>query len=1534
MLFVVAAGWAGPKARAQTVAFPGALGFGSIATGGRNGTVYHVTTLADSGTGSFRDAVSSSGRTIVFDVGGYISLNSAISAKGNLTIAGQTAPGGGIGIKGGEVSFAGQANIIIRHVRIRPGSDTASTGDDALSLYQAKNVILDHCSFEFAPWNNIDGVGDSTHVITNITFQSCIIANPTYQQFGCHSESVGGTWSWFYNVFANAHNRNPLAKVNTVFINNAEYNCSAGYTTHTSTKFKHDIVNNYFVAGPASGGNFPWYQMDNNQSIYFTGNLYDGNKNTTLDGSTTVPLPGYQGGGTILSTPWSTWVTNVPVMSAALAWRYDVSLAGALPHDAMDALVISQMKTLGNGTAGTGAGTAGPGGGLYTSQASTGLDNNGYGIILGGATPVDSDGDGMPDYWELATGSDPGAANTLTNTADGYTLLEHYLNFLAGPHAVTQTNVPVDVDLTQYAAGFAASATYTISGGSNAVVTLSGAATAHFVPTANFTGLGSFIFKVTDGVALTNTVSVLVTPVAAPQDLTWHGDGSGNVWNTTNTLWFNNTNAATFHAGDTVTFDDTGSNTPAISIPGTVAQASINVAATKNYSLGGSGVISGVGLLTKSGSGSLTINNANTFSGGVDVQAGTLFIGNGGSPGSGPVTLENATLTSLYNSSTTLTLAGAVNVPAGDTSTVNMSARTTLTGLVGDGTLNLTVAGVFNVGAATGYNNFAGTFANFSGTLNATGTVANAMITANFNGGGFDGNLAAAAVNLSNVGLIGHDNSDGAGGNTLIIGALSGDAASSLAGSGYAGHLTYSVGGLNLDTTFAGIITNTVSTNRFVKVGSGTLTLSGNSTFAGSTTVSSGTLRVNSSLGGNNVTVAGAAKLSGSGALNGGVTVGSGGAISPGAGAGSAGTLTISNGLTMTSPTLYFDLSSSPAGANDKILLNGGALLMTGAQTFQFNLLTGALGNGTYDLIDGAANNTASSVSLVNNLPTGARQTFAMQRPSSGSSTGYVWLVVSGLPAANLVWQGTNGSAWDNSTTNWLNGAAADRFYNVDTVTFNDTSTNGAVALTGTLQPGAMLVTNNSPAYWFTGSGALTGSGTLTKAGPGTLTISTTNSTYTGNILLTGGALWDNAGTNLGPVSLSISGGASFNLPAGLAFGGPISIPAGQTGAISCGGLSSTISGVISSGNSSSVLTLASGVSFGGTSSSQFDNFNGTINIPSGSSLRFSPNSSGNTYGSLNPSLLINGTLQPRNAGNTIQLGAFSGSGTLTGPQSSAGSGDTLYILGGNNANASFSGCISSNSAVAGSAVIVSKVGTGTLTLGGNSTYDGGTTVNAGTLRVTNVTGNATGTGDMEIMGGATLTGNGRLDSATTVDDFATLAPGNPTGTLSFTNDLTLNDNTLLPFTLGTSSDAVAVGGDLFLTGKLAVTNAAGFGPGSYPLFTCGGALKFDNLILVAAPAGYNYSFDTNTAGVVKLVVALPVPPVIGSSRLSGGRLVFTGTGGPPGGTFYLVTSTNLAAAAAGWKRVLTNQFDGGGAFTVTNPPATNRQSFYRLQLQ
>jgi len=500
------------------LAFPGAQGFGKNATGGRAGSVYHVTNLNDAGAGSFRDAVGTANRIVVFDVGGYIQLTTAVSAKSNLTIAGQTAPGGGIGFRGGEISFANSSNVICRHIRVRPGSETADDTDDALSLYRAQNVIIDHSSFEFAPWNNIGAVSDDwqAHPVTNITFQDSIIADPTGQQFGAHMESVASQQAWYRNIFANSHNRNPLAKADTVFVNNLLYNYAAGYTTHTSTNFKHDIVNNYFVFGPASTGtDNTWFQVDKNQSIHYAGNLKDKDLNGALNGAETTPY-WYQGEGTLLASPWSPETTATKPLDTASAARVAISLAGALPRDPIDALIISQVQTLGKGTTGLGANTAGPDGGLYTSQAQTGLANNGYGAIASGTKATDTDNDGMSDAWESATGSDPKADDAMKKAASGYTLIERYLNWLAAPHATSSAGAAVDLDLSAYASGFSAvSPTYAVSGAQNGTVSLAADKhNAHFQPNAGFHGLAAFAFTVTgsDGTAFTMTALVLAAP--------------------------------------------------------------------------------------------------------------------------------------------------------------------------------------------------------------------------------------------------------------------------------------------------------------------------------------------------------------------------------------------------------------------------------------------------------------------------------------------------------------------------------------------------------------------------------------------------------------------------------------------------------------------------------------------------------------------------------------------------------------------------------------------------------------------------------------------------------------------------------------------------------------------------------------------------------------------------------------------------------------------------------------------------------------
>ncbi|HVZ88127.1 MAG TPA: hypothetical protein VHG72_14235, partial [Polyangia bacterium] len=390
---------------------PGAVGVGANATGGRGKTIYHVTNLNDSGAGSLRDAVGTSGRFIVFDVGGYINLSSPISAQSNLTIAGQTAPGDGVGVMGREVSFDGASNDIVREFRFRQGDLDPDSSKSGINLLDAKNMIFDHVSVEFAQWNNIDAVGAS-----NITVMNSIDADPIGQQFNAHTET--GPYTWYRNVFANAHNRNPLAKANTQYINNVIYDFQAGYTAgNTGGLFTHDLVNNYFIGGPVTSSPSDALFQVNNQEFYFSGNVLDGDKDGTLNGSG-MSAPA---GTTALATPWSPTTPKIPTLTAAAAYASVVAGAGASLHrDQVDTLVIADVTSLGKS------------GSLWTHQTSTGLGNSGYGTLTGGTLPVDSDGDGMPDAWEKKYGLNPNDPSDATGDFDGtgYTNIEKYVNGL------------------------------------------------------------------------------------------------------------------------------------------------------------------------------------------------------------------------------------------------------------------------------------------------------------------------------------------------------------------------------------------------------------------------------------------------------------------------------------------------------------------------------------------------------------------------------------------------------------------------------------------------------------------------------------------------------------------------------------------------------------------------------------------------------------------------------------------------------------------------------------------------------------------------------------------------------------------------------------------------------------------------------------------------------------------------------------------------------------------------------------------------
>lgn len=398
------------------VAFPGALGFGKKATGGRGYAVYHVTNLNDTGAGSFRDAVSQGNRIVVFDVGGYVNLQSTVATSSNLTIAGQTAPGDGIGFMGREVSFNATTNVIVRYVRFRQGDLDPDNQKSGINLLDASNLIFDHISIEFAQWNNIDA-SNSKGTMTNITVQHSINANPIGQQFGAHTEQTGGFFTWYGNLWANAHGRMPLAKCNTQFVDNVVYNYQYAYCAgDTSGVFWHDLVHNYFIAGPRTNtvSNY-FYQMNAGQTVYSNGNLADTNKDGTLNGTDA----GYGGGTTHATSANSPDTASLPTTSAAATYTSVLAGAGCSLHrDQVDALVVADVKSLGKA------------GDLWSSQTATGLGNSGYGTLAGGTAPVDTDKDGMPDAWETKYGLDPNSAADATGDFDktGYTNIEKYIN--------------------------------------------------------------------------------------------------------------------------------------------------------------------------------------------------------------------------------------------------------------------------------------------------------------------------------------------------------------------------------------------------------------------------------------------------------------------------------------------------------------------------------------------------------------------------------------------------------------------------------------------------------------------------------------------------------------------------------------------------------------------------------------------------------------------------------------------------------------------------------------------------------------------------------------------------------------------------------------------------------------------------------------------------------------------------------------------------------------------------------------------------
>jgi autotransporter-associated beta strand protein len=260
----------------------------------------------------------------------------------------------------------------------------------------------------------------------------------------------------------------------------------------------------------------------------------------------------------------------------------------------------------------------------------------------------------------------------------------------------------------------------------------------------------------------------------------------------------------------------------------------------------------------------------------------------------------------------------------------------------------------------------------------------------------------------------------------------------------------------------------------------------------------------------------------------------------------------------------------------------------------------------------------------------------------------------------------------------------------------------------------------------------------------------------------------------------------------------------------------------------------------------------------------------------------------------------------------------------------------------------LAKLGAGTLTLSGNNTFNGNITISNGTLIIA-VTGSVStasnlniiaGTFDASALGGFTLNsgrtvmGNGAVNGNFTVTSGATIAPGNSVGTLTFSNALTLAAGSVQNFELGATnaSDQVIVLGALSLGGTLNVTNLAGFGAGTYTLFTA--ASVSGALTLGSAPAGYTCALSNSTAAVQLVVTSTnAVPPVFTSAGAASGAVIFSGSNGSPLGNYLVLGSTNIVLPMSNWTRLATNQFDANGLFNFTNVPGADSQKFFRLQL-
>ena len=533
----------------------------------------------------------------------------------------------------------------------------------------------------------------------------------------------------------------------------------------------------------------------------------------------------------------------------------------------------------------------------------------------------------------------------------------------------------------------------------------------------------------------------------------------------------------------------------------------------------------------------MTLAAANTFSGGLTTSAGTVALSVAGASGSGAMTVNGGTVTLVAANvvSTNLTVNGGivtnatgntiadtarVTVNAGGTFTYNFGGgmSDTIGSLAGSGSvlgkaggtgtgMTLTVGGDNTTDAV-----FSGVYAGDKARLAKTGT----------------GRQILTGANTYSLATVTNANADTNYCTIILQGVLQ------LGNGGTAGSVS-SRSCITNNGTLAFNRSNTVrqgvdfgglavvGSGNVIQMGNGALVLTNANTYSGGTEVSGGTLLVNnptgSGTGSGGVLVDSGATLGGSGIVGGAVTGAAGAALLPGDSA-VVGTLTLQNTLTLNGNTLFFDLPSS--GANDVIALSGagaaGVLTLTGTNTVKLNLLNGTLPAGVYTLMTFAATNGTGSLSL---------DVAARNLALTVSGTNVILTAAgSGAGSANLTWVGDgSGNLWDIGTSSlWNNGGSADVYYDLDSVTFNDTgSAIPAINLTTNVQPVSVVVSNSAKAYTFSGAGSIAGAATLTKQGTNTLTLALAN-TYSGATTVSAGKLAYGANDAIGTGAVTVNG--------------------------------------------------------------------------------------------------------------------------------------------------------------------------------------------------------------------------------------------------------------------------------------------------------------------------------------------------------------------------------------------------------------------------